>query len=162
MSTRPYILVALLTLALAGFGCSSEDETDRASAPSGNQNPGRAASAGSDGGAPETRSVEGLGDGIPEDMPLYPEDRVFASHRVKTNGTDVAVTYQSDDSVDDAAEYYRDVISDYGWELEDETVVDERGGVISAWKGNRQLIILTGTNGVETVIGVKIQEATKR
>ena len=61
-------------------------------------------------------------------------------------------------------DYYRDAIADGDWELEDETTLEQAGGggVISAWKGNRQLIILTGSNGVETVIGVKIMEPRKR
>lgn len=167
MRTRPYIRIVLLALTVASFACSSEEEApEPAAAPSeadmGNRTPSAAPS------LPDTDSqdqtVSGLGNDIPKDMPLYPIDRTFSAERVKTKGTDVAVTYQSNDSVEDVMEYYKDAIADDDWELEDETTLEQAGGggVISAWKGNRQLVILTGSNGVETIIGVKILEREDR
>lgn len=163
MTTRPYLRVALLSLTVASFACSSEEEApNRAATPSGAETESRTAPAVPSTPGAESTATAGLGDGIPKDMPLYPSARVFAAQRVETEGNDVAVTFQSDDSVEDVMDYYRDAISEQDWELEDETALDDTGGVISAWKGNRQLVILTGTNGVETVIGVKIMEGKGR
>ena len=167
MRTRPYIRIVLLALTVASFACSSEEEApEPAAAPPGDEMGSRTPSAAPS--LPDTDSqdetVNGLGNDLPEDMPLYPIERTFSAHRVETKGTDVAVTYQSDDSVDDVMEYYKDAIADDDWELENETTLEQAGGggVISAWKGNRQLVILTGSNGVETVIGVKILEGKDR
>ena len=167
MRTRPYIRIVLLALMVASFACSSEEEApEPTAAPSeadmGNRTPSAAPS------SPDTDSqdetVSGLGSDLPKDMPLYPIERTFGAHRVETKGTDVAVTFQSEDSVDDVMDYYKDAIADNDWELEDETTLEQAGGggVISAWKGDRQLVILTGSNGVETIIGVKIMEGKDR
>ena len=167
MRTHPYIRVVLLVLTVVGLACSSEEEApEPAAVPSGDEMGSVTPSAAPS--SPDTDSqdetVSGLGSDLPKDMPLYPIERTFGAHRVETKGTDVAVTFQSEDSVDDVMDYYKDAIADQDWELEDETVLDQAGGggVITAWKGNRQLVILTGSNGVETVIGVKIMEGKDR
>ena len=96
MRTPPYIRIVLLALTVASFACSSEEEApEPAAAPSGDEMGSRTPSAAPS--LPDTDSqdetVNGLGNDIPKDMPLYPIDRTFAAHRVETEGTDVAVTY---------------------------------------------------------------------
>lgn len=98
-------------------------------------------------------NIAGLGDDIPEDLPLYPA--AYSGFRVEDTGSDVVVVMESGGGVAEVMDYYVDAVEENGWSLESENLLENSGEIV-AWKGDRQMFVLTMTNGQETVVSVKI------
>lgn len=164
MRTPTNIVAAVLVLSLAVLACSSEEETkSKAAVPTA---PEATAPVTADPVSealveeplePVAITVRELQDKVPEDLPFYPSERLEAAEELELKGdSEVGVTLQTRDSIEDVVTYYRDVSQNQGWEIEMD-VSDESSGVIEAWKGDRKLIVLTVSNGVDpTLIAVKI------
>jgi len=96
---------------------------------------------------------------VPADLPLYPE--AYSGFIVEDTGNDVVVVMEAGGAgIADAVDYYVDAIVDQGWAIESETL-QETNGEIVAYKGNRQMFVLTVTNGQETLVSVKVRPTPK-
>ena len=96
---------------------------------------------------------------VPADLPIYPE--AYSGFIVEDTGNDVVVVMEAGGAgIADAVDYYVDALVDQGWAIESETL-QETNGEIVAYKGNRQMFVLTVTNGQETLVSVKVRPTPK-
>ena len=97
---------------------------------------------------------------VPKDVPLYPD--AYSGFIVEDTGDDLVVVMESGGAgVADALDYYVDAIANQGWAIESETLQETNGEII-AYKGNRQMFVLTVTNGQETLVSVKVRPTPKQ
>ena len=155
MRTPRKILAAALGLALAVAACSTEEEATTAQETPATSRTAKPTETPATGGIAVT--VQALQETLPSDVRLYPSGSLSAAQELPLkNSGDVGVSMQTNDSVEDVVDYYRDVARDGNWNIEMD-VVDEMSGVLEARKGDRTLVVLTVANGVDpTAIAVKI------
>ena len=160
-------LIPLLSLSLVLVSCGSDDEE----APSATAVVEKAPSEPSPTPPPAPRTAKTkpkLGKNtrlseleaqLPADLPLYPE--AYSGFIVEDTGNDVVVVMEAGGAgIADAVDYYVDAIVDQGWAIESETLQETNGEII-AYKGNRQMFVLTVTNGQETLVSVKVRPTPK-
>ena len=149
------ILAVALGLALAMVACSAEEEATTA------QETSAASRAASPSETPVTGgiavTVQALQETLPNDIRMYPAASLTAAQKLPTKRSgEVGVTMQTNDSVEDVVDYYRDAAKKDDWNIELEHL-DEMSGALEARKGDRTLAVLTVANGVDpTAIMVKV------
>jgi len=145
-----------LVLALAGFGCGSE-ETRPAAPPAAAPAPAppREAAAPAPTAeptvpAPPPEVMEWKGElpgDFPADVPQYPGSKVTSARGTEDLG--VAVTFDSPDAVDVVAKFYSDSFAAMGWQTQTQQIPE--GTMILADKEDRilQAMIHAGGQGTE-------------
>ena len=142
-----------LVLALAGFGCGSE-ETRPAAPPA--AAPAPAAEPGVP--APPREVIEGEGElpsDFPGDVPQYPGSKVTSAQGTEDLG--VAVTFDSPDAVDVVAKFYSDSLAATGWQTQTQQIAE--GSMIVADKEDRILQAMIHAGGQGTLVDMIIARA---
>jgi hypothetical protein len=155
-----------LILALAGFGCGSEEpqpSTPPAAAPA--PAPPRAApapapapAAGAVVPAPPGEVIEWKGDlpsDFPGDVPQYPDSKVTSVQG--TNELGLAVTFDSADTVESVAKFYADSLAAMGWQTQ--TQQSGEGTMVLADKEDKMLQALIHAGGQGTVVEMIVAPA---
>lgn len=156
-SIRALVLFSALGLVLAA--CGTDDDSEPTAAPASVENssssppsePSGSSSVAAGGGIAHLSELETM---VPNDLPVYPS--AYSGHVVEDTGEDVVLVMNVGGGIADALDYYADAIADQGWAVESETLAETTGEIV-AYKGDRQMFVLTVTNGQETLVSVKIQ-----
>lgn len=159
---RSTAMVALV-LALAGFGCGS-DETrpaaPSATAPEGAP-PQEEATAEAPAEpvvpAPPSEAMEWSGSlpsDFPPDVPQYPGSKVASAQGTQDLG--VAVTFDSPDSLDAVTKFYSDTLASMGWQTQ--TQIIEEGAMILGDKEGKMLQAMVHRGGQGTLIDIVIAQ----
>ena len=160
-------LIPLLSLGLVLVSCGSDDEEAPSAPAAVEKAPSEPSPAPPEASAPsrakpnlgKNRKLSELEAQVPEDVPLYPD--AYSGFIVENTGNDLVVVMEAGGAgIADAVDYYVAAIVDQGWAIESETL-DETNGEIVAYKGNRQMFVLTVTNGQETLVSVKVRPTPK-
>jgi hypothetical protein len=153
-----------LILALAGFGCGSE-ETRPAAPPAAAPAPAAprdaaapAPAAGAAVPAPPQGAVEWKGDlpsDFPDDVPQYPDSKVTATEAI--NDQLVSVTFDSPETVEIVAKFYADSLAATGWTTQTQQTAE--GTMILADKEDRMLQALIYAGGRGALVDVVTGQA---
>ena len=149
-----------LVLALASFGCGSE-ETRPAAPPAAAPAPPREAAAPAAEApvpAPPAEAMEWKGalpSDVPGDVPQYPGSKVTSAQGTEDLG--VAVTFDSPDGIDAVAKFYADSLAAMGWQTQTQQV--EEGAMILADKEDRILQAMIHSGGQGTLVDMIIGRA---
>ncbi len=109
----------------------------------------------SEGRAEVGEDVE-LPDNYPNDVPVYKNAKILSSITSKTDQVDtMTVTLQSDDSLNDVAQFYKDQLPKNGFSITNQRE-DKSIAVLSANKDDRTVSIVASRNNDKTSIGINI------
>jgi len=148
-----------LVLALAGFGCGSEETrpaAPSAAAPAPAAEPAPTAEPTVPAPPPEVMEWKGeLPSDFPGDVPQYPGSKVTSAQGTADLG--VAVTFDSPDAVDVVAKFYSDSLAAMGWQTQTQQIAE--GAMILADKEDRTLQAMIHAGGQGTLVDMIIARA---
>ena len=151
--TRSKLFVAL-GLALAGFGCGSEE---RPAATPAEQPPAAAVPQPAAPAVPEPVAetpewAGSLPSDFPADVPQYPGSKVSSARGTADMG--VAVTFDSPDALATVAKFYADSLASQGWQTQTQEIPE--GTMIVADKDDRRAHAIVHAGGQGTLVDMII------
>ena len=152
VSSRLFCCVAVVAIFWGISGCGGSDESasstsSEAAVPS--------SSSGTPGRSPGVTNYAGVPEGFPADVPEYPNGTVLQGRTAGESA--VSLVLETDDSMDDVAQFYSDGLAAQGWSTELHPSVG--GTAIFADKGTRKVAvsIATGSSG-KTQVNLIVSE----
>lgn len=143
--------IVLLALAMAGFGCGSEQSPSAPAPPASEAAPPPAGAA----QEPVAEAPEWAGElpvDFPADVPRYPGSKVASARGSEDLG--VAVTFDSPDALEAVAKFYSDGLAAQGWQTQTQQLPE--GTMIMAEKDDRRATALVRAGGQATLIQVVV------